>query len=131
MKQALAYRTYRDAKPFSAPDGIVTMQIDGSNGQPATPYSQNTVAEVFIAGTEPVGTGPSTLSNGDSTNVAGWSTAPAANASAHLPPLRTDPLPAPSANETPAQTDANGQPQPAKRGFWKKLFGAAKPKPPA
>jgi penicillin-binding protein 1B len=130
MKQALSYRNYRDAKPFAAPDGIVTMQIDGASGQPATPYSQDTVAEVFIAGTEPVGAGPTTLSNGDTTNVAGWSTAPAANASAHLPPLRTDPLPAPAANEAPPVTGANGQAPPAKRGFWKKIFGA-KPKPPA
>ena len=132
MKQALSYRSYRDAKPFSAPDGIITMQIDSTSGEPATPYSEKTLAEVFIAGTEPVGAGPSTLSNGDTTNVAGWSTAPSTNASAHLPPLRTDPLPAPTDSEIQTQpvTDSNGQPQAPKRGFWKKFFGP-KPKPPA
>ena len=132
MKQALAYRTYRDAKPFTAPDGIVTMQVDSTNGEPATPYSEHTVAEVFIAGTEPVGAGPTTLSNGDTTNVAGWNTAAPSNTAARLPPLRTDPLPAPAPTDRDGQPpDSHAQTQPAKRGFWKKLFGAGKPKPPA
>ena len=61
MKRALAFRGYRDAKPFNAPDGIVTLQIDPKSGMPATPYSEGARSEVFIAGTEPVGVDPSVL----------------------------------------------------------------------
>ena len=37
MKDALKYREYRDTKPFEAPDGIVTIDIDPETGYPATP----------------------------------------------------------------------------------------------
>ena len=37
MKRALQYREYRDTKPFEAPDGIVTIDIDPQSGMPATP----------------------------------------------------------------------------------------------
>jgi penicillin-binding protein 1B len=134
MKRSLAYRGYRDTKPFAAPDGIVTMQIDAETGGPATPYSAKAIPEVFIAGTEPVGVDPTLLTNGarDTTNVAGWDTTPPTVSPQGLPPKRTNPLPVLPAAQTPGQTDASGNspsPQPEKRGFWKKLFGV-KPKPP-
>jgi penicillin-binding protein 1B len=77
MKRALQFREYRDAKPFPAPDGIVSIAIDPESGMPATPFCPRTRQEVYIAGTEPVGTCP--LHNGgrqNVTNVAGWETAP-------------------------------------------------------
>jgi penicillin-binding protein 1B len=73
MKRALAYRAYRDAKPFQAPDGIVSVEIDPQSGMPATPFCPITKTEVFIAGTQPVGTCP--LHGGlnpGATHVAGW-----------------------------------------------------------
>jgi len=74
MKRALDYREYRDAKPFVAPAGVVSVEIDPESGMPATPACPRTQAEVFIAGTEPVGT--CALHGGKSgvTNVAGWDT---------------------------------------------------------
>ena len=73
MKRALQYRAYRDAKPFEAPDGIVSVEIDPQSGMPATPYCPITKAEVFIAGTQPVGTCPlHGGSNPGATRVAGW-----------------------------------------------------------
>ena len=72
MKRATAYRAYRNAKPFVAPDGIVSIQVDAQTGAPATPACPQVRTEVFIAGTQPVracalhgGSGPSMM-------VAGW-----------------------------------------------------------
>ena len=73
MKRALAYRSYRDARPFEAPDGIVSMQIDPEPGMQATPYCPTTITEVYISGTQPVGSCP--LHGGGQsgvTHVAGW-----------------------------------------------------------
>src|SRR6202165_4405696 len=36
MKRALDYKEYRNTRPFEAPDGIVTLEIDPLSGQPAT-----------------------------------------------------------------------------------------------
>jgi membrane carboxypeptidase/penicillin-binding protein len=75
MKRALAYREYRDAKPFQAPDGIVSIDIDPQSGMPATPYCPVKRPEVYIVGTQPVGACP--LHGGGrpgATNVAGWET---------------------------------------------------------
>lgn len=77
MKRALAYRAYRDAKPFQAPDGIVSVEIDPQSGMPATPFCPLTKNEVFIAGTQPVGTCPlHGGSNPGATHVAGWDVPP-------------------------------------------------------
>jgi len=73
MKRALQYRAYRNAKPFEAPDGIVSVEIDPQSGMPATPFCPKTKNEVFIAGTQPVGTCPlHGGSNPGATHVAGW-----------------------------------------------------------
>ena len=77
MKRALQFREYANPKPFAAPDGIVSIDIDPESGMPATPFCPRTRQEVYIAGTEPVGTCP--LHNGgrqNVTNVAGWETSP-------------------------------------------------------
>ena len=55
MKKALTWRQYADARPFSAPDGVTTVMIDPETGMPATANCPERAAEVFIAGTEPVG----------------------------------------------------------------------------
>jgi penicillin-binding protein 1B len=75
MKRALEYREYRDAKPFQAPDGIVSIDIDPQSGMPATPYCPVKRPEVYIVGTQPMGACP--LHGGGRqgvTNVAGWET---------------------------------------------------------
>ena len=77
MKRALELRAYRDAKPFQAPDGIVSVEIDPQSGMPATPFCPLTKTEVFIAGTQPVGTCPlHGGSNPGATHVAGWEVPP-------------------------------------------------------
>jgi len=75
MKGALQFREYRDTKPFAAPDGIVTIDIDPDSGMPATPACPKHVSEVYIAGTQPVGACP--LHGGGRygiTTAAGWDT---------------------------------------------------------
>jgi len=74
MKRALDYREYRDAKPFTAPEGVVSVEIDPQSGMPATPNCPKTQTEVYIAGTEPVGTCPLHGGRTGVTNVAGWDT---------------------------------------------------------
>lgn len=58
MKRSLQFRKYANAREFPAPDGVVTVTIDPQSGKPATPFCPEQKAEVFIAGTEPVGTCP-------------------------------------------------------------------------
>ena len=75
MKRALAFREYRDAQEFPAPEGIVSVEIDPESGMPATPYCPTTRTEVYIAGTQPVGFCPlHGRGRQNVTNVAGWET---------------------------------------------------------
>ena len=48
MKRALQYREYSAPKPFSMPDGIVTMQIDPLSGMPATPMCPETMRKFTL-----------------------------------------------------------------------------------
>jgi penicillin-binding protein 1B len=80
MKSALAYREYRDTQPFEAPDGIVTIDIDPKSGMPATAACPERRAEVYIAGTQPVGTCPLHGGRSGITTSAGWDTPPPAGA---------------------------------------------------
>ena len=54
MKRAHQHREYRGARPFEAPDGIVTAEIDSETGELATPACPKIRNEVFVAGTQPV-----------------------------------------------------------------------------
>jgi penicillin-binding protein 1B len=76
MKRAVGLREYRDTKPFRAPDGIVSLVIDPQSGYPATPNCPKTQEEVYIAGTEPVGSCPLHGGHQVTTNVAGWDVQP-------------------------------------------------------
>ena len=132
MKRALQYREYRNAKPFTAPDGIVTVQIDPLTGMPATPVCPQTRAEVYIAGTQPVGV-CSLHGRPGITNVAGWD---------NQPPRPIEPVPAPPnivggspppalaqrhapAIEAPAPPAQKPEKQ-EKKGFFRRLWGVFK-----
>ena len=98
MKRAAEFREYRDVKPFTAPSGIVSIDIDPESGMPATPNCPKRFSEVFIAGTEPVGSCP--LHGGsslDNTNVSGWDTTP--------------PQPQQRSPQPSYQTSSSGQPR--------------------
>jgi penicillin-binding protein 1B len=136
MKHALEYRAYRDAKPFQAPDGIVSVAIDPLSGMPATPFCPNQTNEVFIAGTQPVGTCPlHGGSNPGATHVAGWElpspppVTPAngtqlANAD---PRLRRVPGAAAAPNGQPANSRDQEDQKPQKRkGLFRRLMDVFK-----
>ena len=70
MRHAHAHREYRSVRPFEAPDGIVTVDIDSDTGELATPRCPHIRSEVFIAGTQPVQV--CHLHGDGKTQVAGW-----------------------------------------------------------
>ncbi len=136
MKRALQYRAYRDAKPFEAPDGIVSVEIDPASGMPATPFCPITKTEVFIAGTQPVGTCP--LHGGQNpgaTHVAGWQLPPpppmAAQNGAQANPadahMRQAPPAAIASNARPDQSRDQQNQKPQKRkGFFRRMLDVFK-----
>ncbi len=69
MKKAHEHREYRNVHPFSAPDGIVTADIDSETGQLATANCPKTRSEVFLAGTQPVET---CALHGGGTQITDW-----------------------------------------------------------
>jgi penicillin-binding protein 1B len=95
MKGALKYREYRDTKPFEAPDGIVTIEIDPDTLMPATPACPRRITEVYIAGTQPVGACAAHGGKIITTTSSGWDTPaqqelptaqqPAASPGDHMP----------------------------------------------
>ena len=133
MKRALLLRKYANAKPFDPPDGVVTVTIDPETGMPATAQCPAQVPEVFIAGTEPVGTCPLHGGKGDRTTVSGWDT-PSVTSNQQVtensPPPQDAPPPRRSrvgsktsaAAQTAVATDPN-QPadKPKKKGFFTRL----------
>jgi len=86
MKEALKFREYRDTKPFQAPDGIVTIEIDPETGYPATPACPTRATEVYIAGTQPVGACPKHGGRMAATTASSWDTAPQEEVPAQRPP---------------------------------------------
>ena len=125
MKRALAYREYRDVKPFSAPAGIVSLTICTESGMPAAPNCPKTRSEVYIAGTEPVGVCPLHGGRSGITNVAGWDTSPPP---AQQPPTRSAPT------VTGSQGDGMAPPDSAARRAARQASGqaaAAASPPPA
>ncbi len=145
MKRALQFREYRNAKPFLAPEGIVSIEIDPQSGMPATPYCPRTRPEVYIAGTQPVGTCPLHGGRQGITNVAGWENAVPATAPAGdggglritgsgsdgqlAPSIVAQRAPASgakpdsSAAGLPPQQQSNEKP---KKGFFRRLWGVFK-----
>jgi penicillin-binding protein 1B len=120
MKRALAFREYRDTKPFPVPDGVVSLTIDPQSGMPATPNCPQTAQEVYIAGTEPQGVCPLHGGRQQITNVAGWNVAPPQNGTVTVigehssnPPADGQLAPAAVANRAARQNPDQGQPNAA------------------
>jgi len=91
MKGALKFREYRDTKPFEAPNGIVTIDVDPASGMPAGPFCPERHAEVYIAGTQPIGSCPLHGGRVGATAVAGWETPPPAQPQPALTPAESAP----------------------------------------
>jgi penicillin-binding protein 1B len=91
MSRALAFRDYRDTKPFRAPSGIVSLEIDPESGFAATITCPKHQTEFYIAGTEPTAACPIHGGHTGITTVAGWdaSAPPASSAPANSAPTFT------------------------------------------
>jgi penicillin-binding protein 1B len=142
MKRALEYREYSAAKAFRVPDGIVTVQIDPLSGMPASPMCPETNAEVYIAGTQPVGTCPlHGAGQPGMTNVAGWDNSrkvepvPAVmtpqiiggDRAGEKGPVTAQRHAAPPPAKPTAQADKEPeQPKEEKKGLFRRLWGVFK-----
>ncbi len=127
MKRAQKIPRYSDMKGFSAPSGVVDLQIDKVTNRLATPACPQTYYVAFIAGTEPKQTCEDSFSDrrGIFGKILGLgSPQPAA------PPPTTNGLPSTAANSpaTDPQAAAPAPGNPAaepkkKKGFFSKVFG--------
>jgi penicillin-binding protein 1B len=149
MSRALAFRDYRDAKPFHAPSGIVSLEIDPESGFAATISCPKHQTEFYIAGTEPTAACPIHGGHPGITTVTGWdaSTPPAASAPANAAPTFTgtggDGVAAPDSAAARAARQAGGAPPTAaaktpppppakqdqekkKKGILQRFFGVFK-----
>jgi len=134
MKRALQYRAYRNARPFVAPDGIVSVEIDPESGMLATPYCPTTITEVYISGTQPVTSCPLHGRGQSVTHVAGWEAPnaapePAPHVDAPPPNLsaRHSPTGLPSAPaDAPAQTAQKTEKPKEKKSLLRRLVDVFK-----
>jgi penicillin-binding protein 1B len=135
MKRALQYRAYRNAQPFQAPDGIVSVQIDPESGMLATPYCPTTISEVYISGSQPVVSCPLHGGGQSATHVAGWEipgNAPSVESAPHVgapPPAIAVRQPAPGAGSAPppaAQTAQKAEKPKEKKNLFRRLLGVFK-----
>jgi len=139
MKRAHQHREYRTVSDFTAPAGVVSVQIDPSSGQLATAACPKVRTEYFIEGTQPVEL--CRLHGGGGTQVASWETqqpvqqqprrdeqgapvvpTPAGQTNVYPLQQRAAAQGLPSATPDPAAPPAPSEP-PKKKGFFQKLRG--------
>ena len=145
MQSAMKFRQYRDVKPFRAPEGIVSVEIDPMSGMPASSLCPSSRSEVYIAGTQPVGSCPLHSGGGRTpTHITSWDTAPAASPAGSPAADSTPRVSAPGANgqvavptrqapSDPPATDAaspdstkKNDAEKVKKGFLRRLLGVFK-----
>jgi len=117
MKRAHQYRSYRRAKPFEAPDGVVSVEVDPASGKLAGGGCASAArTEVFLAGTQPV----ELCGGGGGTQVASWEpplapkepSSPAARGPRQVASIRITPPAAPAPPPEPPKE---------KRGFFGRI----------
>jgi penicillin-binding protein 1B len=116
MKHAHQHREYRNVRPFEAPDGIVTVDIDSDTGELATARCPHVRSEVFIAGTQPV---QACRLHGDGrTQVAGWDPVQSQQTeSASVRPVANTQVPDPGATRVIQVAPQPPPPEPKKKGI--------------
>jgi penicillin-binding protein 1B len=125
MKRAHQHREYKNVHGFAAPDGVVTVQVDGESGQLATGGCPDVKNEVFLAGTQPVEV--CRIHGGGRTQVAGWDPTlpPSPPADPDRGPVMSagqrsvDPKQVRSIPVTPQAPPSPGQPP--KKGFFGRI----------
>ncbi len=126
MKRAVALPQYADVKDFTAPSGVVTLDLDKVTNLIATPSCPQDYSVAFIAGTEPKQTCDQASADhrGFFTKIFGLGSPPVAAP----PPSTNGPVPPGTPgvqNGQNAQTAQTQQEQPKKKkkGFFSRLFG--------
>ncbi len=121
MKRAHQHREYRNVRPFEAPDGIVSVDIDADTGELATPRCPRVRSEVFIAGTQPVQV--CRLHGDGKTQVAGWEPVQSQQPdSASVRPVASTRVPDPGASRVIHVTPQPAQPEePPKKSIWRRV----------
>jgi penicillin-binding protein 1B len=127
MKRAHQFKEWRRARPFEAPDGIVSVEIDPVSGQLAGPGCVSSRAEVFITGTQPIEV---CRLHGGGTQIAGWEPvapqhqapdAASPHSGQNAPTLaRSHPPQIPPGNGHPQQTEPREE-KPKKRGLFGRI----------
>ncbi len=126
MKRAQKIPRYSDMKPFSAPSGVVDLQIDKVTNRLATPACPQDYYVAFIAGTQPTQTCEQSFA--DHRNV--FQTILGLGSPQPAPPPTTNGPPSTAAN-SPANASQTAAPAPGdpaaepkkKKGFFSKVFG--------
>ena len=126
MKRAQKIPQYSDMKGFSAPAGVVEVQLDKVTNRLATTACPQTYYVAFIAGTEPKETCEQAFSDhrGFFSKILGLGSAEVAPPATTNGPVQTQPGVS-VAEQTPS-TQATGQPtveQKKKKGFFSRIFG--------
>ena len=117
MRRAHQHREYRNVRPFEAPDGIVTVDIDADTGELATPRCPHIRSEVFIAGTQPV---QACRVHGDGrTQVAGWD--PVQSQPDSVRPVADNRVSDPGASRVIHVDPQQPQPQTQKKSIWRRI----------
>ena len=125
MKRAHEHREYRNVTEFSAPAGIVSVQIDPGSGQIATAACPQVRTEYFIEGTQPVEM--CQLHGGGGTQVASWETVQPPRSSVPVQPAtggwQTAQPPQRAANNGPPTAPPDNAQHPAEPHKRKTIFG--------
>jgi penicillin-binding protein 1B len=129
MIHATSLPAYRDAKDFTAPDGVQSVLIDPESLELATPNCPTTRPEVYVAGSAPtqyceLHGGHNILSSTGSwlSHVFGGGEPKQPQTDANGQPLPYDPNRPPNATGQGA-VDANGKPIQKKKNPLQKIFG--------
>ncbi len=132
MKRAHQHREYRSVKAFEPPDGVITVEVDPVSGALASSGCPNAVAEVFVAGTQPVevcrmhGTG-----HAAPTQIAGWDTPegsaekPRSTAAANKSTSGAQSVSVAVAASSPPPSQPSGK-TPAKKGWFRRVLDVFK-----
>ena len=124
MKRAVAMPAYKEVKPFTPPEGVVSVTLDKATNRIATPNCPDDYSAAFIAGTEP-------HENCESGNLFSKilgalmpkPAAPVSNTQAHPGQQPNETPPGVAGQEPAAPPVAQPQKEEKKKGFWGRLFG--------
>ncbi len=120
MKRAHKHRAYRDATPFTVPDGVVSAQIDPLSGALATSACPKVSTAYYLLGTQPVQFCP--LHQGGATEIAGWdASSPEQQTASPTPVNRPVTVPPGAIPNLNAQNLPKDKPDNKKHGFFDKL----------